>query len=194
MRGYARHYFHYNRAQCKAESIQETQRGYEEALLLWPENALFWSRLIRNKFLANDEEGAMGALAKAWDLVPEHPERSSTLVVRTVDRLLGRGLCVATPLRVWDDHASESGFDAAVESGAPLGARTWRLDEAPLGAGAPGDHLPERDGAWYRTRGWSPPLSGAWRVTSWHAARTRGGSAKRRPGSHRRDTGRLMVS
>lgn len=114
-RAYAIHYLHYNNhRKPAAESLEDTQRGYEEALALWPENALFWSRLIYSRFLANDEAGAMEALTSAWQKVPDHPERGAMLVVRTAERLLNQGL-VMPALFVWGDHTSEAVYDVAEE-------------------------------------------------------------------------------
>lgn len=112
-RAYAIHYRHYNRYRAHQETVNDTAAGYREALHDWPDNALFWSRLVRALFVAQDETAAMTALDEALRVVPEHPERVRMLVVRTTDRLLQRGL-VLPAVFVWWKHPQEEGVDASV--------------------------------------------------------------------------------
>jgi tetratricopeptide (TPR) repeat protein len=88
LRGYVRHYAHYNRAKANMEKVQETERGYQASLADWPENALFWSRLVRAQVYAGRGGAALTTLAEAERRVPDHPEKVAVLVGRTVHGLL----------------------------------------------------------------------------------------------------------
>ncbi len=88
LRGYVRHYAHYNRAKANLEKVQETERGYQEAVAEWPENALFWSRLVRTQVYAGRSGAALTTLADAEKRVPDHPEKEAVLIGRTVRGLL----------------------------------------------------------------------------------------------------------
>lgn len=90
MVAYARHYEHFNRARPgnALETIDSTIRGYEASLDEWPENALFWSRLVRAYFYADKPDAAFAALARATEAVPAHPQRDTFLVARTAGGLL----------------------------------------------------------------------------------------------------------
>lgn len=90
LRGYVTHYIHFNRAMARTESIAETERGYTDALKDWPENALFWSRLVRTQFYAGKPAAALKTLARAMDTVEEHPDKEPVLIARTVRGLLKR--------------------------------------------------------------------------------------------------------
>lgn len=121
-RAYAKHYCHYNQALMLAErspdgtgeNIEETIAGYRSALTDWPENALFWSRLVRKLFDASRESEAMEALRAAYVDVPPHPERDRSLIVNTVDRLIARNLLLPAVF-VWGGHEWQSGSERAVE-------------------------------------------------------------------------------
>lgn len=101
-RAYAIHYRAYNRYKMEAHgSPIETLESYREALNLWPEHALFWSRTMACCFIAGRDEEGLRARDDAWARVPEHPNKASALVWRTVERLLKRKL-VLPALLVWD--------------------------------------------------------------------------------------------
>ncbi len=114
-RAYVRHYLHYNRYLSKQEELSETTAGYREALKDWPENALFWSRLVRSLFVAKEENPAMSALREAYAAVPRHQERDRVLIVRTVDRLLDRDL-VLPAVFVWSEHQGRTALERSVET------------------------------------------------------------------------------
>ncbi|MCZ7681550.1 MAG: hypothetical protein M5U28_23235 [Sandaracinaceae bacterium] len=107
-RAYAIHYRAYNRYKAGSHgSVLETLAAYREALGLWPEHALFWSRTISCCFVAGRYEEALRARAQAFASVPPHPNRSTLLIQRTVEHLLERGL-VLPALLVWDNHRPET--------------------------------------------------------------------------------------
>jgi hypothetical protein len=101
--GYAKHYYHYNLAKSQREPLVATVRGYSEALDLWPENALFWSRLALAQFHQHQGAEAERTLDRARASVPQHPEKETTLRSRTVKKLVARG-AVVDALRVWGDY------------------------------------------------------------------------------------------
>lgn len=90
-RAYARHYFHYNRYKADEETLTETRTGYETSLDDWPENALFWSRLIRAEALCGDLVAARAHQAKAIVRVLDRQASARYLYDRVVDRLRRRG-------------------------------------------------------------------------------------------------------
>lgn len=114
-RAYVRHYLHYNRARADGEPIERIVAGYRAALDDWPENALFWSRLVRSLFEARDEVAAMSALGDAYEKVRPHPERDRTLIVHTADHLVARGL-VLPAVFVWGGHQSSTTGDRELEA------------------------------------------------------------------------------
>ena len=114
-RAYVRHYLHYNRNLANQEGLSETIAGYRKALQDWPENALFWSRLVSCVFVAKEESSAMSALHEAYAAVPRHAERDRVLIVRTVDRLLDRDL-VLPALFVWGNYQGRAAVDRSVEA------------------------------------------------------------------------------
>jgi len=68
VKAYIRHYRHYahvNRGHADTEPSAETERGYEQVLTDWPENALFWSRLIRTRVYRNDLSDALSCFCAA---------------------------------------------------------------------------------------------------------------------------------
>jgi len=101
LRAYARHYLHYNRARARLDSLKETERGYREALNDWPENALFWSRLVRVLFYDSRPAEALGELERAYAQVPEHPQKQTFLIARTVWGLLHEDCRVLDAIQVW---------------------------------------------------------------------------------------------
>jgi hypothetical protein len=95
LRGYVKHYLHFNRAHARPElePVLETARGYDAALNDWPENAIFWSRTVRAWFLAGDPAHARSQLNAAYALgnVPPHRDRDARLRARTARRLAQLG-------------------------------------------------------------------------------------------------------
>ena len=102
---YAQHYLHYNRNRANAEGapLGETIVGYERALELWPENAYFWSRLIRAYFYDGRPKQALQARMRALGAVPDHHQKYTIIVARTVDGLMDVGRPFEAAL-VWRDH------------------------------------------------------------------------------------------
>lgn len=107
-RAYATHYWHYNLYKQGKEAIETTEAGYAEALQGWPSNALFWSRLVVTKFVAEKWQDALASLATATHAVPSPRARSRRLVERTARKLLARSHAapslVLAALAVWGDH------------------------------------------------------------------------------------------
>lgn len=94
LRGYVRHYYHFNRSHAhpELEPVTETARGYDEAIKDWPENAIFWSRAVRAWCLAGDRTRAMEQLESARRQVPDHADKGTRLIARTARRLAELGL------------------------------------------------------------------------------------------------------
>lgn len=90
LHAYALHYAYFNRNRSTPDGapLDVTIDGYERALELWPNNALFWSRLIRAHVYNNDLPRALEALRQATTKVPAHPNKETQLIARTVLRLL----------------------------------------------------------------------------------------------------------
>lgn len=88
LHAYAQHYLHFNRARAELESMEETERGYRSAIERWPTNALFWSRLVRVLFYRQRREAAFQEFRRAMSEVPEHPQKETVLIARTVRGLL----------------------------------------------------------------------------------------------------------
>lgn len=110
LRAYARHYLHYNRARATPrEDLLTTERGYRAALEDWPENALFWSRLIRVDCYQERVTTALADLTQAAVQVPPHPLKSTFLVARTVRGLLERDRIVEA-IRIWGDYRADTPF------------------------------------------------------------------------------------
>lgn len=129
VRACIRHYIHFNRGRADAEPIAETERGYEQALAEWPENALFWSRLIRTRVYRNDLCGALSCFEQALrdDVVAPHPEKQSVLIVRTVRGLLEHDRLIEAAL-FWGSYEPTAPF--GVEVGHVLMTRLaagWRV-------------------------------------------------------------------
>ncbi len=110
LRAYARHYLHFNRAHAGAEGLRATERGYRQALDEWPDNALFRSRLVRVLFYDSRPAEALGELSAAQTRVPEHPQKQTILVARTV-----RGLLRKKRDRVLDAILAWSGYEPDTE-------------------------------------------------------------------------------
>lgn len=130
LKGYARHYMHYNRARAGLESYKETERGYREALDAWPENALFWSRLVRVLFHDNRPAEALNELEKARHQVPDHPLKRTFLIARTVRGLLDQnGDRMSDAILAWDGYHPDTEQAREVEE--RLAARLaegWKTD------------------------------------------------------------------
>lgn len=56
---------------------------------------MFWSRVVIGKFVAGRPRDALADLKRAYERVPQHPERDAMLVERSVERLIGRHLDLA---------------------------------------------------------------------------------------------------
>lgn len=113
-RGYARHYFHYNRYKDEREAIDDTERGYRRSVQEYRENALFWSRLIVARFELGAWDSAMQAQSEAASAVDSESARQKYLLGRTVNKLLERGHDNAA-LIIWGDTSEISepkAFDA----------------------------------------------------------------------------------
>ncbi|MBE7448176.1 MAG: hypothetical protein HS111_04625 [Kofleriaceae bacterium] len=101
---YALHYAAYNRYRAgRAGPIERTIARYRESLAHWPDNALFWSRLISAYLIAKLYEGGLRARVHAFERVPPHDEREHLLVARTTDHLLDRRLPLEAAI-AWGDH------------------------------------------------------------------------------------------
>jgi len=122
LRSYATHYFHFNRSKTNAESLKETERGYVESLKAWPENALFWSRLIRARFYRDASAEALSTITEAKAAVPEHYEKEVVLIARTVRGLLAKNYSkegrnsrhLVDAVLVWGDYDPDTGFARGV--------------------------------------------------------------------------------
>jgi tetratricopeptide (TPR) repeat protein len=106
-RAYAVHYRAFNRYKSNADDPRETLSHYREALALWPQNALFWSRTIRCCFAADLYEEGVRTRDSAFDAVPKHHQRAAFIIGRTVERLLRRNRILAAVL-VWRDHPPQT--------------------------------------------------------------------------------------
>lgn len=110
LHGYARHYFHYNRAKAELEPIDETARGYALSVEEWRGHAMFWSRLARIRFYQRRRQEAFEVLKEAESAVDAHVNKYNTLIGRTVEGLLRQ-----TPpmldeaIEVWADFHPTSG-------------------------------------------------------------------------------------
>lgn len=102
IRAYATHYAAFNRYKAGEDSIERTLDAYESALVVWPENALFWSRVVVGKFVAGRPRDALADLKRAYERVPQHPERDALLVERSVERLIRRHLDLAARVVLGD--------------------------------------------------------------------------------------------
>lgn len=111
---YAMHYLHYNSLRAKQEKPEEAERGYEESVKAWPENGLFWSRLVLSRFQRGLHEHAMRTLDEARQAVPQHPEKELVLTLRIVERLLDRSH-VDAAVAVWGDRRAAAGHERALE-------------------------------------------------------------------------------
>lgn len=122
LRGYVRHYLHFNRATAGVEDVRATTEGYTAALEDWPDNALFWSRLVRAHFYQGNDARAMAALAQANLKVGDHPQKQTFLVARTVRGLLKRAHSIENQhlifdaLRVWGDYQPDTDYAEEVFS------------------------------------------------------------------------------
>lgn len=114
LRGYARHYLHYNRGYGQLESQAATERGYRGALSDWPGNALFWSRLVRVVCFQDRPATALADLEAAQDAVGDHPQKQTVLVARTVRGLLDKDRLVDA-VRIWGDYSADTPYAMEVE-------------------------------------------------------------------------------
>lgn len=137
LRGYARHYMHYNRAKAGTEGYRDTEVGYCSALSDWSDNALFWSRLIRVNFYQGATARALETFKKAQREVPHHPHKYSFLIARTARGLLDRNLTEAA-LMIWDDYQPHFAIDdeAYAELESQL-LRGWNSNILQDGTGSP---------------------------------------------------------
>lgn len=121
LRGYATHYLHFNRARGERETLEDTERGYRDALGDWPGNALFWSRLVRTQCYLGRRAAALSTLEQARGAVNEHPLKQTFLVARTVKGLLRRAknddeTCerIVDALSIWGDYEPHTEMDESV--------------------------------------------------------------------------------
>lgn len=135
--GYARHYLHYNRALGRLEDRQATERGYRAAVRDWPENALFWSRLVRVQFYLDRPSEALADLSQAQQAVEDHPQKQTVLVARTVRGLLERGRIVEA-VQTWGDFRADTIYAREIESNlARALAAGWSADRLLFDPNAP---------------------------------------------------------
>ena len=123
-RAYALHYRAYNRYRSGRDSIEQTLSAYREALALWRENALFWSRTISGCFVMGDYRAGLRASLDAYQAVPPHPERDAFLLERTVGHLMERTRLFAAVL-AWgrrERSTAPETFDKLLE----LTSAGWR--------------------------------------------------------------------
>lgn len=112
-RAYARHYFHYN--EQKADSTyppERAEQGYVASLEEWPENALFWSRLVLARFYRSLPDLALRTLEDALRAIPAEAEQQ--LRARTVDRLVRKRM-LQNAIAVWGDFRAETPNAVTVE-------------------------------------------------------------------------------
>lgn len=109
LRAYAKHYLHYNRAHARPElePVVETARGYEDSLRDWKENAIFWSRAVRARYLAGDRTRARLCLLHAQQFVPDHRDKGTRLIARTARRLAEFGM-LTDAIEVWGDYTPDT--------------------------------------------------------------------------------------
>ncbi|NJK31634.1 MAG: hypothetical protein HC927_04025 [Deltaproteobacteria bacterium] len=101
-RGYAQHYYHYNRYKANLEDIDQTEAGYARSVEDYPENALFWSRLIVARMQRGRWEEALATHKRAYDKVQNESAREKHLLGRTVLKLVERNLDNAA-IVIWGD-------------------------------------------------------------------------------------------
>lgn len=114
LRAYTRHYLHYNRAHAQEETLLSTEAGYRRALDDWQDNALFWSRLIRVHCYRGDLRAALQTLGQANVTVPQHAQKSTVIIARTVrgllDRIADGGDRILQAVRIWGDYTPDTPF------------------------------------------------------------------------------------
>lgn len=112
---YARHYLHFNRGHGKLEPWASTERGYRMALQDWPENALFWSRLVRVMCFQEKLGAAEADLHRAQAEVRQHPYKQTFLVARTVRGLVLKGRLMEA-VRIWGSYEPDTPYAREVGS------------------------------------------------------------------------------
>lgn len=115
VRGYARHYLHFNRARGEMEGLAATVDGYRAAVQDWPGNALFWSRLVRTLCYQDRLGDAEDELDNAQQEVEEHPQKQTFLIARTVSGLLRHRRLLEAAL-IWNDYRPDTPMASAVET------------------------------------------------------------------------------
>jgi len=129
-RAYALHYAAYNHYRAgRAGPIERTIAQYQESLALWPDNALFWSRLISACLITGWYEEGVRARSQAFERVPVHAERENLLIARTTDHLLRRRLPLQAAI-AWGDHTPEGPMqeelrERLVEAWQPIPRVLW---------------------------------------------------------------------
>jgi tetratricopeptide (TPR) repeat protein len=116
-RAYALHYRAYNRYRAGRDSIEQTLSAYREALALWRDNALFWSRTISGCLVMGDYRAGLRASQDAYHAVPQHPERDAYLLERTVGHLMERP-CLFAAVLAWGSRERSTApetFDKLLE-------------------------------------------------------------------------------
>lgn len=109
LRAYARHYLHFNCARAELESFAATEQGFRKAVREWPENALFWSRLVQVDHYMDRPAAARKDLAQAESVVPDHPQKKTVLIARTVGGLLARDRVVEA-VQTWGDYQPDTPY------------------------------------------------------------------------------------
>jgi tetratricopeptide (TPR) repeat protein len=157
---YARHYYHFNRAHGGMDRPAVTERGYRAALHAWPENALFWSRLIRTMFYQGRPADALNDLLHATDVVPRHPQKQTVLIARTVRGLLARDH-VLDAIRVWAEYDPDTPQAEEVERRLRERlAKGWSTDELVIDPDQPLVLTRPLEVRLRRSRRWSAELPG----------------------------------
>lgn len=137
LNAYARHYLHFNRGHGELETFAATERGYRRALQDWPENALFWSRLVRVMCFQEKFGVAMTDLATARDRVAPHPQKETFLVARTVWGLLSKQRIVDA-IRVWGNYRADTHYAIDIQQRlAQVMAAGWSVERLLLNPEAP---------------------------------------------------------
>lgn len=79
---YVSHYHGYNGHRARTLSLDEVATDYEGAIDAWPENALWHARFIALEAETGNARGAMAAMHRAQDLVPDHERKDTYLRIR----------------------------------------------------------------------------------------------------------------
>ena len=93
---YVKHYLVYNGDHGGALAPAEVLTGYEEAVRLWPGNALWQQRYVETLLRLGRVRDALSAVKTAYSDVDEHPRRDTYLRVRPAQAALSHGAALAS--------------------------------------------------------------------------------------------------